>query len=113
MRQIAKAIRSPVGVSVIRRVFGSVEASIDWLSPMLTLAMAATLLTPGTAGAAVEENIKVPIVGDVFDDICGETLIHTSGNLHIKFSFTENDNRISGTFHFQPQAAKLVCCRRT
>ena len=50
----------------------------------------------------------MPIAGDVFNDICGEDLIHTSGNLHILMTFTENNNRVSGTYHFQPQAAKLV-----
>lgn len=64
-------------------------------------------ITPSTANAAVQENIKIPLAGLEFD-ICGETLVHTSGNLHIKFTYTENDNRISGSAHFQPQGAKLV-----
>jgi hypothetical protein len=67
--------------------------------------MAAML--PGAALGAVEENARESIVGDVFEDICGETLTHTAGDLHMVISFTENDHRISGGYHFNPQGAKL------
>lgn len=66
-----------------------------------------TLLSAGAALGAVEENTSVPVEGIVFEDVCGETLTHISGKLHILITHTENDNRISGTFHFQPQGAKL------
>ena len=71
------------------------------------LTIVAMLGSPGIALGGVDENIKVPVAGMVFEDICGEDLIHTAGNLHILMTFTENDNRISGGFHFQPQGAKL------
>jgi hypothetical protein len=50
---------------------------------------------------------KAQITGAA-EDICGLDLTHTDGNLHTVFSFTENENRVSGGFHFQPQGAKLV-----
>jgi len=74
----------------------------------MALTLFATLSTGGTALAAVQENIKIPVAGMEFEDICGEDLTHTAGNLHILISYTENDNRVSGTMHFQPQGAKLV-----
>ena len=67
----------------------------------------ATMLSAGVAWGAVEENTSVPVAGIVFEDICGETLTHIAGNLHMVVSYTENDNRVSGTYHFQPQGAKL------
>jgi hypothetical protein len=72
------------------------------------ITVVAMVWSSGIALAAVEENIKEPVAGLVFEDICGLDLTHTDGNLHIVLSFTENKNRISGGFHFQPQGAKLV-----
>ncbi len=84
---------------------GSMRRQIALIA-MLT--MIATLWLPTAAMGAVEDNVKVPIAGLVFEDICGLDLTHTDGNLHILFTFTENKNRVSGGFHFQPQGAKLV-----
>jgi len=64
--------------------------------------------SPGVAFGSVEINERISIEGEVFEDICGEDLIHTGGNLHILVSYTINDNNVSGNVHFQPQAAKLV-----
>jgi hypothetical protein len=64
--------------------------------------------SPGIAEGAVEVNEAIPLEGIVFEDICGEDLVHTSGNLHVLISFTINDNHVSGTSHFQPQGATLV-----
>ncbi len=60
------------------------------------------------AAAAVEIRETIPIEGFVFEDLCGQELVHTSGSLHIVFTFTVNDNRVSGTVHGNPQGAKLV-----
>ena len=78
------------------------------LTVLTALTLLATLSTGGTALAGVQEHIMFPIEGDVLEDICGENLTHTAGNLHIMISYTENQNRISGTFHANPQGAKLV-----
>jgi hypothetical protein len=70
------------------------------------------LSSPGMALGAVQQNVKVPLAGGVIpadDNPCSdEDLLHTSGNLHIKMSYTENQNRVSGTALFQPMGAKLV-----
>lgn len=65
------------------------------------------VMLPVAALGAVEVNARDSIVGEVFDDICGEELTHTAGDLHMVISATENDNRISGGYHFNPQGAKL------
>ena len=86
------------------------------LIALMALTSLATFWIPGTALAAVEENFSFPVEGIVFtvdDDICGEgesgeTLTHTAGQLHVLITYTENDNRVSGMMHFQPQGAKLV-----
>ena len=78
------------------------------LIALIALTSVATLWSPGTALAAVEDNFTIPVAGWVFEDVCGETLTHTAGELHILISYTENDNRVSGMMHFQPQGAKLV-----
>lgn len=78
------------------------------LIALISLASVAMLPLQGTALAAVQENFTVPLAGLVFEDICGETLTHTAGDLHILISYTENDNRVSGMMHFQPQGAKIV-----
>jgi hypothetical protein len=70
--------------------------------------LAVALMPPTTAFGKVDLNIKEPVAGLVFEDICGLDLTHTDGNLHIVLSATENKNRMSGGFHFQPQGAKLV-----
>lgn len=78
------------------------------LIALIALTSLTTLGIPGTALASVEENFTFPVAGMVFDDICGETLTHTAGQLHVLISYTENDNRVSGLMHFQPQGAKIV-----
>lgn len=80
------------------------------LRALIVLTIAAMLAAPGTALAAVQEHFTIPVEGVVFegDEVCGEVLTHTAGNLHVLITYTENDNRISGTMHFQPQGAKLV-----
>lgn len=78
------------------------------LIALISLTSVALLPSQGTALAAVEENSTIPLAGLVFEDICGETLTHTAGNLHVLISYTENDNRVSGMMHFQPQGAKIV-----
>jgi hypothetical protein len=75
---------------------------------VLLAAALAMFWAPGIAQGAVEENVTIPVEGEVFEDLCGEDLIHTGGNLHILFTYTINDNHVSGNVHFQPQAAKLV-----
>jgi len=72
------------------------------------LAVIAMLGSPGVAHGAVEVNERIDLEGAVFEDLCGEDLLHTGGQLHILFSFTMNDNHISGSVHFQPQGAKLI-----
>ena len=66
---------------------------------------------PVPAFGAVQANVQVPLAGGVIsgdDNPCmDEDLVHVSGRLHIKISYTENDNRISGSAHFQPMGAKL------
>ena len=78
------------------------------LIALMALTSLATLWTQGTALAAVEENFSFPVEGMVFENICGETLTHTAGQLHVLITYTENDNRVSGMMHFQPQGAKIV-----
>jgi hypothetical protein len=78
------------------------------LIALLALTSLATLGTPGTALAAVEENFSFPVEGIVFEDVCGQDLTHTSGQLHVLITHTENKNRVSGMMHFQPQGAKIV-----
>lgn len=78
------------------------------LIALIALTSVAMLPSQGMALAAVEENFTFPIAGIVFENICGETLTHTAGHLHVLISHTENDNRVSGMMHFQPQGAKLV-----
>lgn len=63
---------------------------------------------PGIAQGAVDVNETIPLEGIVFEDICGEDLLHTKGNLHVMISFTVNDNHVSGNVHFQPQGTTLV-----
>jgi hypothetical protein len=63
------------------------------LIALIALTSATTLWSPGVATAAVEENFSFPVAGIVFEDICGETLTHTAGQLHVLISYTENDNR--------------------
>ena len=77
---------------------------------LLAVAAAFAMILAATSGAsaAVQEQLRVPVAGDVFEDICGHTLIHTDGHLHIVISFTINDNRVSGFGHFNPQGAKIV-----
>lgn len=58
--------------------------------------------------AAVVEHETIPVTGWVFEDICGETLTHTAGSLHVLITHTENNNRVSGTMHFQPKGVKHV-----
>jgi hypothetical protein len=86
------------------------EMHMRKLIALLALTSLATLGTPGTALAAVEENFSFPVEGIVFtgEELCGETLTHTAGRLHGLITYTENDNRVSGMTHFQPQGAKLV-----
>lgn len=80
----------------------------------IVAAMVAVLLvlsSPGIAHGAVQENIKVPLSGVIPGSVnpcTDEDLVHTAGHLHIKMSYTENANRISGKVHFQPMGAKLV-----
>lgn len=78
------------------------------LIALISLTSVALLPSQGMALAAVEEHTTIPLAGLEFEDICGETLTHTAGNLHVLISYTENDNRVSGMMHFQPQGAKLV-----
>lgn len=75
---------------------------------VLFAAVLALVWSPHVAHGAVEENVRVSLVGDVFEDVCGEDVIHTEGNLHILVSFTQSDNHVSGNFHLNPQGAKLV-----
>lgn len=79
---------------------------------VITLLIAAALVVlPGVALGANDVQERETIVGDVFPAFCGEegeTLVHTAGNLHIVMSWTENENRVSGSVHFNPQGAKLV-----
>ena len=91
------------------RILGR-EEDMSKLRALIVLTIAAMLAAPGTALAAIQEHLTIPVEGMVFagDEVCGETLTHTDGNLHILISYTENDNRVSGTMHFQPQGAKLV-----
>lgn len=67
----------------------------------------ALLSTTGAAAAVVTQE-RIPIEGFVFEDLCGKDLVHTSGSLHLVFSFTNNNNRVSGTVHGNPQGAKLI-----
>lgn len=78
-----------------------------WLMILLAAAMV-MFWSPGVAFGSVEINERISIEGEVFEDICGEDLIHTGGNLHILITYTINDNNASGNVHFNPQAAKLV-----
>jgi len=78
------------------------------LIALMALTSLATFWIPGTALAAVEENFSFPVEGMVFENICGETLTHTAGELHVLITYTENNNRVSGMIHFQPQGAKMV-----
>jgi len=75
------------------------------------LATLVVLSSPGMAEGAVQENLKIPLAGEVIpagDNPCNdENLVHTAGYLHILITYTENQNRISGTALFQPQGAKL------
>ena len=75
---------------------------------VVLLALVALAGAPSAAYGAVELNETIPLEGIVFEDLCGEDLLHTAGNLHILISFTMNDNHVSGNVHFQPQGAKLV-----
>lgn len=88
----------------------SIESTTHVRKAFIVLLAMAVLVGfgPIPASGAVEENIKVPLAGDVFPPFCGEPLEHTGGYLHIKFTFTENAERVSGTAHFQPQGAKLI-----
>jgi hypothetical protein len=75
---------------------------------VLLVAALAMLSSPSVAFGAVEENVTVSLVGEVFDGICGEDVVHTAGDLHILVTATVNDNHVSGNFHLNPQGAKLV-----
>ena len=75
---------------------------------VLLAAALAMLWSPNVALGAVEENISFSLVGDVFEDICGEEAVHTDGDLHILVTATVNDTHVSGNFHLNPQHAKLV-----
>lgn len=70
------------------------------------------LSSPIAAYGAVQEQVRIPLEGDVIpaetNPCHDENLIHTDGYLHILITYTENENRISGTALFQPQRAKLV-----
>lgn len=67
------------------------------------------LLSARPAAAAVQEHLTIPLEGLVFaDEGCGEGYVHTAGTLHVLITRTENANRVTETFHFQPQGAKLV-----
>ena len=77
----------------------------------LPILAAFTMLLWSTSGAAaaVEIQERIPMEGFAgFEDLCGQDLAHTGGSLHLVFSFTVNDNRVSGTVHGNPQGAKLV-----
>lgn len=75
----------------------------------LLAAALTTLLVPGPAFGAVIEHTTVPLEGLEFpDNPCGEGLVHTDGALHILVTMTVNDNRVSGSVHFQPQGATLA-----
>ena len=78
------------------------------LIALMALTSLATLWMPGTAMAAVEENFSFPVEGIEFTDVCGENLTHTAGQLHVLITYTENNNRVSGMMHFQPQGAKII-----
>lgn len=70
------------------------------------------LSSPIAAQGAVQEQVRIPLTGGVIpggaNPCTTEDLTHTDGYLHILITYTENDNRISGTALFQPQGAKLV-----
>lgn len=89
--------------STVRAAFNAKKATI-----VLLAAMMLAISLPANAHAAVEVNIKEPLAGSVFEDVCGEDVIHTSGDLHVLITSTINDNRASGYVHFNPQGAKLV-----
>ncbi len=76
----------------------------------LSILAAFTMMLWSTSGAAaaVEVRERIPIEGFVFEDICGQELVHTSGSLLIVSSLTINDNRVSGIVHGSPQGAKLI-----
>ena len=79
---------------------------------IIALVAAVLLAATGvsTAHGAVEQNIRIPLEGGSFSGLpcIDEDIAHTDGYLHVKLSFTENGNRVSGSAHFQPQGAKLV-----
>lgn len=75
----------------------------------LLVAALTILLIPTPASGAVIEHTTVPLEGLEFpENPCGEGLVHTGGALHILITMSVNDNRVSGSVHFQPQGAKLV-----
>lgn len=75
----------------------------------LVVAALTMLLIPTPASGAVIERTTIPLEGLEFpENPCGEGLVHTGGTLYILVTMTVNDNRVSGSVHFQPQGAKLV-----
>lgn len=90
------------GVRRVRRKQNGRTALVALLTAIALLA------APGAAYGAVEVNETIPLEGIVFEDLCGDDLLHTAGNLRILLSFTMNDHHVSGNVHFQPQGAKLV-----
>lgn len=76
------------------------------------LAAVMMLSSPIAAQGAVQVHTTIPLAGGVIpgdtNPCTNEDLIHTDGSLHMLITYTENENRISGTALFQPQGAKLV-----
>jgi hypothetical protein len=92
-------------LSMLEKVREAKRFYIALLSALMLIAMA-----PAPAHGAVEQNIRIPLVGGGFAGLpcIDEDIAHTDGYLHVKISLTENVNRVSGSAHFQPQGAKLV-----
>lgn len=75
---------------------------------VLVVAAMAIFSSPSTALGAVEEHVTTSLVGHVWDEICGEDVVHITGDLHMLVTATVNDNHVSGNFHLNPQGATLV-----
>lgn len=112
----AKALRNPAPVPVgsamaATTTDGRGRSGRGRITLVSILAMLVVLSSPGMAQGAVQENLKVSLAGGVIaadDNPCNdEDLVHTDGYLHIVLTFTQNQNRISGTALFQPLRAKL------
>ena len=74
---------------------------------LATLGLAVLAAAAAPAGAAVEDNESIPFNDfEVFipcaNGGAGDT-VTLDGRLHILITFTINNNRFSGTDHFQPQ----------